>query len=119
MCCVFHVCVLFTVDIDPLAADGNDSNDCNDLYISHSQLHVISERDDSDDGNPMTTTISYRSHLIIDHTQSHYTNNTYNKLQVSIEIVIERELLNPLESQTNLDPLCVMFQCRVTKNMKR
>ena len=42
-----HVLSCSLVDIDPLAADGNDSNDCNDLYISHSQLHVISERDDT------------------------------------------------------------------------
>ena len=63
--CVCSMCVsCSTVTLDPLAADDNDSNDCKWSTPQSLLLHVVSERDDTDDGDPMTTTISYRSHSL-------------------------------------------------------
>ena len=65
VCCVCDMCVsCSTVTLDPLAADDNDSNDCKWSTPQSLLLHVVSERDDTDDGDPMTTTISYRSHSL-------------------------------------------------------
>ena len=63
--CVCSMCVSCSLlTLDPLAADDNDSNDCKWSTPQSLLLHVVSERDDTDDGDPMTTTISYRSHSL-------------------------------------------------------
>ena len=43
--CVYHVLSCSLVDIDPLAADGNDSNDCKWSTPQSLQLHVVSYRE--------------------------------------------------------------------------
>ena len=68
---VCHVCVLFTVDINPEQLMTMIATIVNDLHLSHC-CYMLLVRDDTDDGDPMTITISYRSHsLHWPHRESH------------------------------------------------
>ena len=112
--CVCSMCVsCSTMTLDPLAADDNDSNDCKWSTPQSLLLHVVSERDDTDDGDPMTTTISYRSHsLHWPHRESLTQALPQSFWQVTSEMCTERELLNPQWiCQTNQAPSYVWETC--------
>ena len=83
MCCVCVPCVcLVNCWHWSWAADDNDSNDCKWSTPQSLLLHVVSERDDTDDGDPMTITISYRSHHIALTTQRVINTNTTSSIDM-------------------------------------